>query len=322
MKETAMVSVNPVICLVDWNFVQLFVHSSFFWTRKSIYFFPFGYNFVGFFLLLQRKKNFINAMKTFISPESWFSIAYPDAWFEFEGESDAFLFYNPDEWNGNFRISAYRGEHSDYGRCCMDEELRLRGTRSVQLGRWRAAQSEERFREDGEAYVSYCWTVDAGQTCVECSFTTKADATAAVGEQIVASMQVNPVGTYFRQQLIPVRLVEMVEIDEAVAQAEVLAKKLLKARFNSLQQGVDVLQRLSSTPEVQRMGTDGSAMLGLTLCSLIVEEVEGFEWRTWVDGTDELPVMVNDGQHVIHPLTLFVGEKENTDVQAMLDGIL
>lgn len=261
-------------------------------------------------------------MKTFISPESWFSIAYPDAWFEFEGESDAFLFYNPDEWNGNFRISAYRGELSDYGRCCMDEDLRRRGTRNVQLGRWHAAQSEERFREDGVFYVSYCWTIDAGQTCVECSFTTKADATAEVGEQIVATMQVNPVGTYFHRQLIPARLMEMVEIDEAVAQAEALAKKLLKARFSSLQQGADVLQRLSSAPEVRRMGAEGSSMLGLTLCSLIVEEVEGFEWRTWVDGSDELPVMVRDDQNIIHPLRLFADGKADVDVQAMLDGIL
>lgn len=39
MKETAMVSVNPVICLVDWIFVQLFVHSSLFGRAKVYIFF-------------------------------------------------------------------------------------------------------------------------------------------------------------------------------------------------------------------------------------------------------------------------------------------
>ena len=47
-------------------------------------------------------------MKKFISPGSWFAFSYPDTWFEFSEEPDCFLFYNPEKWDGNFRISAYR----------------------------------------------------------------------------------------------------------------------------------------------------------------------------------------------------------------------
>ena len=53
-------------------------------------------------------------MKKYISPGSWFSLEYPDNWCEFEDSEDCFLFYNPDKWTGNFRISAYRGNSSAY----------------------------------------------------------------------------------------------------------------------------------------------------------------------------------------------------------------
>lgn len=47
-------------------------------------------------------------MKKFISPYGWFSINYPDSWFEFEDEEGSFLFYNPNRWTGNLRVSAFK----------------------------------------------------------------------------------------------------------------------------------------------------------------------------------------------------------------------
>ena len=47
-------------------------------------------------------------MMKYISPGSWFSLEYPSDWREFEDTEDSFLFYNPDKWMGNFRISAYQ----------------------------------------------------------------------------------------------------------------------------------------------------------------------------------------------------------------------
>ena len=49
-------------------------------------------------------------MMKYISSGSWFSLEYPSDWREFEDTEDSFLFYNPDKWMGNFRISAYQGE--------------------------------------------------------------------------------------------------------------------------------------------------------------------------------------------------------------------
>ena len=53
--------------------------------------------------------------KKFISPGAWFSMNYPSDWNEFEDGEGSFLFYNPDVWTGNFRISAFKGNAS-YGK--------------------------------------------------------------------------------------------------------------------------------------------------------------------------------------------------------------
>ena len=52
----------------------------------------------------------------YIAPGGWFSLEYPAGWREFEDTEESFLFYDPDKWRGNFRISAYRGADTNYGK--------------------------------------------------------------------------------------------------------------------------------------------------------------------------------------------------------------
>ena len=61
--------------------------------------------------------------KKFISPGAWFSMTYPVDWNEFEDGEGSFLFYNPNEWTGNFRISAFKG-NATYGKDSVKQELR------------------------------------------------------------------------------------------------------------------------------------------------------------------------------------------------------
>ena len=61
--------------------------------------------------------------KKFISPGAWFSMNYPSDWNEFEDGEGSFLFYNPDVWTGNFRISAFKG-NATYGRDAVRQELK------------------------------------------------------------------------------------------------------------------------------------------------------------------------------------------------------
>ncbi len=61
--------------------------------------------------------------KKYISPGAWFSMVYPADWNEFEDGEGSFLFYNPNEWTGNFRISAYKGS-ATYGKEAVEQELK------------------------------------------------------------------------------------------------------------------------------------------------------------------------------------------------------
>ena len=86
--------------------------------------------------------------KKFISPQAWFSMFYPESWNEFEGGEDAFLFYNPSEWTGNFRISAYKGALG-YGEECVRQELQDNSAATlVNVGNLKCAYSRETFEEE------------------------------------------------------------------------------------------------------------------------------------------------------------------------------
>ena len=68
--------------------------------------------------------------KKFISPGAWFSMNYPSDWNEFEDGEGSFLFYNPDVWSGNFRISAFKGK-AGYGKEAIRQELKENDSASL-----------------------------------------------------------------------------------------------------------------------------------------------------------------------------------------------
>ena len=74
---------------------------------------------------------------------------YPADWNEFEDGEGSFLFYNPSEWTGNFRISAYKG-NAMYGREVTRQELKDNPSAvSVKIGSLACAYSKEMFEEEG-----------------------------------------------------------------------------------------------------------------------------------------------------------------------------
>lgn len=259
-------------------------------------------------------------MKTFIAPESWFSFDYPDNWSEFEEDSEDFLFYNPDNWSGNFRISAYRGKGKDYGRCCMEEELKHAGASLIQIGRWKAVQTEEHFSDAGAPYVGWYWTIGQGCTCVECSFVAPAGAKADAGRKMVETLTINAPGVLFQDRLVTLRLAEIAEIEEAYARVEQWVKESAKAGLADFRKGMEVLQRLIDKGETKALGADAYAVLGLTFCAMLAEEYDGFEWKTYVDGHQESAVLVRADGMRIRPEQLF--DAAHTEVKAMLDTLL
>ena len=247
-------------------------------------------------------------MKKFISPGSWFAFTYPEEWFEFSEEADCFLFYNPEKWDGNFRISAYRDASSSFGDSMMHQALKASGAKLSKVGRWETIYSAESFTEQLVEYITHRWTIGCGQTCVECSFTEEVQSGDAIGivNALIASLEILQPRDTFHNQYIPVRVSEVDLIESCYATIEELGMKLFKERFRELDYNVRLMQKIAQRPELtKQLGTDAGAVMGITLCALLTESIEGLEWNTYINGKVEAPVLMYGTTCVARPMLLF-----------------
>lgn len=243
--------------------------------------------------------------KRFIAPGGWFAMHYPAAWSEFEDGEGSFLFYNPDVWDGNFRISAFRG-NSAYAEANLRNELRERpSAQLVQVGAWRCAYSMEELEEEGVAYTSHCWVTGAGDLAIECSFTVKRGDAIQQALEVIASLEIRDLQQKYPAEVIPVRLWEIWQIDEAYASIEHEVKNRFALDFQGAEEDLPKLQRLVNEAGWSRKKRDPWIAVGIVLCVILSNELDGYEWRTLVDGNREAPVLQHtaDGK-VIDPLRL------------------
>ena len=231
--------------------------------------------------------------KKFISPGAWFSMRYPAAWSEFEGGEDAFLFYNPDEWDGNFRISAYKGAEG-YGDSCVRQELRENPSAvRRRVGALECAYSKEVFEEGGAAYTSHFWLAGIGNLAFECSFTVPEGGATATAEAVIASLEVRREGVKYPAEVIPVRLSEISRINGAYEWVETTVKDLLKKDFQGVEEDIPSMQQVVDGGTLGRKDKDAWLALGIVLCVIFANEADGMEWRTLMDGNREAPVLLD-----------------------------
>lgn len=241
----------------------------------------------------------MKATKKFISPGAWFSMQYPADWNEFEGEQDAFLFYNPEEWTGNFRISAYRGNTTNYGMQAVRQELNEHPeAQAVTIGHHPCSYLHEDITEQGESYANHFWTVGVNDIVFECSFTTRPDLSATEAESVIASLEVRRPDAKYPAEIIPIRISEIYQIDEAYNWVETTAKELYKTDFQGSEEDIASLQKLADTLTPKKR--DAWIAIGIVLCVIYENETNSMEWRTLIDGNREAPVLVNieTGQYI------------------------
>lgn len=243
--------------------------------------------------------------KRYISPGGWFSLSYPAAWSEFEDGEDSFLFYNPDVWTGNFRISAYRGEGAYADECLFRELKENPQARKVQVGTLPCAYSTEDFEEDGEAYTTHFWVTGRKDVSFECSFTVKKGGAVDEAERIIRSLEVRDANVKYLPELIPVRLLEIYRINEAYEWLSGKVKDVLKKDFQGEESDIDSMQQLIDKALFALKKRDAWLSIGIVLCVILANEVDGMEWRTLVDGNREAPVLLQvDTGVVIDPMKL------------------
>lgn len=242
-------------------------------------------------------------MKKFISPSAWFSMSYPDAWNEFEDGEGSFLFYNPEIWSGNFRISAYKGEQG-YGEAAVRQEL---GGQSpalkVRIGSLECAYRKEMFEEEGTFYVSHHWVTGIGRIAFECSFTVSKGGGTAEAEAVIATLEVREEGKKYPAEVIPFRLSEAYEVNEAYEWTSATVKKKLTTDFQGVIGDLEKIQALIDEGHIEPRKKDEWLALGITACAILANEIEGAEWKTLVDGNREVPVL-QYGERLIDPMKL------------------
>lgn len=232
--------------------------------------------------------------KKFISPGAWFSMLYPISWSEFEGGEDSFLFYNPDKWTGNFRISAYRGQNNNYGAESIKQELKDNSSAiTVKVEILSCAYSKESFMEGELEYTSHIWITGIDDVAFECSFTAPEGSSLIEAENTIASLQVRKPEVKYPAEIIPVRLLEIYQINEAFEWMSSTVKDSLKKDFQGGEGDIENMQKIIDNGTFSPKKKDAWMSIGIVLCVILANEVEGMEWRTLIDGNREVPVLFN-----------------------------
>lgn len=259
----------------------------------------------------QRRNGFLLDFKSvymlkYISPGSWFSLEYPDSWCEAEDAEDSFLFFNPEKWNGNFRISAYRGENRNYARDCMAGELKhTSGARQVWIGKWECVYLTENFREEGNDYTSHIWITGRDCISVECSFTVLKGERPTAGEDIVASLEVRLENERPWREVIPVRVLEINRINEGYDWAVSAVKKQLTKNFSSSEADIASIQKVMDSGSFKKDQRQAWESFGIAFGTVLVNEMDGMNWVTVIDGRKEYPALrFADTELMVCPTTL------------------
>lgn len=253
----------------------------------------------------------------YISPGGWFSLEYPATWSEFEDTEESFLFYNPNQWNGNFRISAYKDTDKDYGRQCIAYELKQNPTStSVKVGDWECAYSAETFQEEGAWYTTHIWVTGKEDICFECSFTVAKGGERTPAEAIIRTLKVR--NGKEGKEIIPIRVLEIGEVNAAYEWVSTTVKKTLTKDFTSQEADIEKLQKLMDGGKIQANQRTAWESIGLAFGTILENEMDGMQWMTVIDGNKEYPVL-QFGNLLFDPAYLIwskVKTKQTIDLKA------
>lgn len=249
--------------------------------------------------------------KRFIAPGAWFALTYPDRWNEFEDSEGTFLFYDPNSWNGNFRISAYKDSSSreakqTFGRETVQQELKENDAAvAINIGAFSCAYSKEMFQEQEVYYVNHHWIIDGGHLAIECSFTVPQGGDINEAKQVIESIEVREENKKYPAEIIPIRLSEISMVDEAYEWLVSTLKGQLKKDFQGTEEDLPKLQLLIDTKAFTPKQRDAWMAIGITICVILTNEVEGLEWMTLIDGNRETPVLhYTQNDVIIDPMKL------------------
>ncbi len=105
---------------------------------------------------------------------------------------------------------------------------------------------------------------------------------------------------------------EIYQIDEAYDWVQSEIKKQLKKDFRGEESDIRNMQQIIDNGSLNPRKRDAWIALGITLCVILTNEVDGVEWRTLIDGSREVPVLVNlANEKIIDPMKLVWSKVKN-----------
>lgn len=249
--------------------------------------------------------------KKFISPGAWFSMIYPSTWNEFEDGEGSFLFYNPDSWTGNFRISAYKTGANEpggmgYGKNFVRQELKENPSATlVKVGGLECAYGKEMFQEEGTYYTTHIWITGIDNVAFECSFTVLKGGDITDAEKVIESLAIRKDEQKYPAEMIPIRLAEICQVNEAFEWVVDAVKNQQKKDFQGMEEDLPKIQEVIDNGGLSSKKKEYWLALGVAICTVLANEVEGMEWMTLIDGNRETPVLCYKGSNkVIDPMKL------------------
>lgn len=258
----------------------------------------------------------------YISPGGWFSLEYPATWSEFEDTEETFLFYDPNQWSGNFRISAYKDASNDYAEQCIAYELKNNPTSvATTTGKWKCAYSMETFHEGGNWYTTHIWVTGKGNISFECTFTVAKGEKRNKAEEIIRTLKIRTGKE--GKEIIPIRVLEIGEVNTAFEWVSTLVKKTLTKDFTSQETDIEKLQKLMDSGKIKASQRTAWENFGLAFGTILENEMDGMNWVSIIDGRKEYAAL-QFGNLTIEPASLVwdkIKQGQPCDLKAEFDRI-
>lgn len=161
----------------------------------------------------------------------------------------------------------------------------------VKVGKWDCAYSAETFQEEGAWYTTHIWVTGEGDLSFECSFTVSKGGDKHPAEEIIRSLQVRKEGVSHPREIIPIRVLEIGEVNTAFEWASTTIKKQLTKDFTASESDIDSIQQVMDSGRFQTQQRMAWENFGIAFGAILVNEMEGMEWVTVIEGQKEYPAL-------------------------------
>lgn len=101
----------------------------------------------------------------------------------------------------------------------------------MKVGHLECAYSKEMFEEEGTYYTSHLWVTGIDNVAFECSFTVPKGEHVDEAEKIISSLEIRKDGQKYPAEIIPIRLSEIYQVNEAYEWVTDTVKTQLKKTF-------------------------------------------------------------------------------------------